>query len=182
MKVSSVAVTLSIVEDNGVPLTPDQLLVYVARVSNPNNQQNHLTGPKLLSFCMREGHWSVFDQADLTVEIETSISISMQILRHWSAKFQQFSQRYAEVSKLGTIIEPVRLRKKADGGNRQGSGQEIPENDILQYVFNDSIQKAVSAYETLLDGGIAPESARFVLPLCTRTRLYMKGSARTWIH
>jgi thymidylate synthase (FAD) len=182
MKVSSVAVTLSIVEANGVPLTPDQLLVYVARVSNPNNQHNHLTGAKLLQFCMREGHWSVFDQADLTVEIETSISISMQILRHWSAKFQQFSQRYAEVSKLGMILEPVRLRKKADGGNRQGSGQEVPENDILQYVFNASVEKSVSAYLTLIEGGIAPESARFVLPLCTRTRLYMKGSARTWIH
>ena len=182
MKVTSVAVTLSLVEDNGVPLTPDQLLVYAARVSNPDNQQNHLTGAKLLGFCMREGHWSVFDQADLTVEIETSISISMQILRHWSAKFQQFSQRYAEVPKLGTVIEPVRLRKKAQGGNRQGSGQEVPENDILQYVFNDAVQKSVSAYLTLIEGGIAPESARFVLPLCTKTRLYMKGSARTWIH
>lgn len=182
MKVTSVAVTKSLVEDNGVLLTPDQLLVYAARVSNPDNQQNHLTGAKLLGFCMREGHWSVFDQADLTVEIETSISISMQILRHWSAKFQQFSQRYAEVSKLGMILEPVTLRLKAKGGNRQGSGEDLPQGHILQYVFNDSVQKAVSAYMTLIEGGIAPESARFVLPLCTKTRLYMKGSARTWIH
>lgn len=182
MKVTSVAVTKSLVEDNGVPLTPDQHLVYTARVSNPSNQQNHLTGPGLLNFCMREGHWSVFDQADLTVEIETSMSISMQILRHWSAKFQQFSQRYAEVSKLGMILEPVRLRWKAKGGNRQGSGDDIPEGHVLQYVFNSASEKAVSAYMTLIEGGIAPESARFVLPLCTKTRLYMKGSARTWIH
>lgn len=182
MKVTSVAVTLSLVEDNGVPLTPDQLLVYAARVSNPNNQQNHLTGPGLLNFCMREGHWSVFDQADLTVEIETSISISMQILRHWSAKFQQFSQRYSEVSKLGMILEPVRLRWKAQGGNRQGSGEELPEEHVLNYVFNNAVDLSVRAYMTLIEGGIAPESARFVLPLCTRTKLYMKGSARTWIH
>lgn len=182
MKVTSVAVTLSLVEDNGVPLTPDQLLVYAARVSNPNNQQNHLTGAKLLGFCMREGHWSVFDQADLTVEIETSISISMQILRHWSAKFQQFSQRYAEVSKLGMILEPVRLRWKAQGGNRQGSGEELPEEHVLHYAFNNAVQTSVSTYMTLIEGGVAPESARFVLPLCTKTRLYMKGSARTWIH
>jgi thymidylate synthase (FAD) len=124
----------------------------------------------------------VFEQADLTVEIETSISISMQILRHWSARFQQFSQRYADVRKLDAIIEPIRLRCKAAGGNRQGSGEEIPDNNILQYIFNDSIQKAVSAYQMLLDGGVAPESARFVLPLCTKTRMFMKGSARTWIH
>lgn len=182
MKVTSVAVTKSLVEDSGVPLTPDQLLVYAARVSNPNNQQNHLTGPGLLNFCMREGHWSVFDQADLTVEIETSISISMQILRHWSAKFQQFSQRYAEVSKLGMILEPVRLRWKAQGGNRQGSGEDLPEEHVLHYVFNNAVELSVRAYMTLIEGGIAPESARFVLPLCTKTRLYMKGSARTWIH
>lgn len=182
MKVTSVAVTLSLVEDNGVPLTPDQLLVYAARVSNPDNQQNHLTGAKLLGFCMREGHWSVFDQADLTVEIETSLSISMQILRHWSAKFQQFSQRYAEVTKLGTVIEPVILREKAVGGNRQGSGQDVAPDDWRQVHFNGAVQRAVDTYMTLITAGIAPESARFVLPLCTKTRLYMKGSARTWIH
>lgn len=183
MKVSSVAVTKSLIQNaDGRDLTPDELIVYEARVSNPSNQHNHETGPKLLHFCMREGHWSVFEQADLTVEIETSISISMQILRHWSARFQQFSQRYADVRKLETIIEPVRLRMKAAGGNRQGSGNEIAADNILQLVYENAVNKAVSAYATLIEGGIAPESARFVLPLSTKTRMFMKGSARTWIH
>jgi thymidylate synthase (FAD) len=182
MKVSSVAVTKSLVTDNGRELTPDELIVYEARVSNPNNQHNHETGPKLLHFCMREGHWSVFEQADLTVEIETSISISMQILRHWSARFQQFSQRYADVRKLETIIEPTRLRMKAAGGNRQGSGEELPDGHILRHVYDNAVALAVNAYATLIEGGVAPESARFVLPLSTKTRMFMKGSARTWIH
>jgi thymidylate synthase (FAD) len=184
MKVTSVAVTKSLIndEETHVPLTPDQLLVYIARVSNPSNQQNHLTGPKLLNFCMREGHWSVFDQADLTVEIETSLAISMQILRHWSAKFQQFSQRYAEVTKLGTVIEPVTLREKAVGGNRQGSGKDLTPDDWRQTHFNNVVHNAVDTYITLITAGVAPESARFVLPTCTKTKLYMKGSARTWIH
>jgi thymidylate synthase (FAD) len=184
MKVSSVAVTKSLILDpnEGIPLTPDELIVYEARVSNPNNQHNHETGPKLLHFCMREGHWSVFDQADLTVEIETSISISMQILRHWSARFQQFSQRYADVRKLETIIEPITLRMKAAGGNRQGSGDDVKESDWRTRLFNSSITTSVDAYITLVEAGVAPESARFVLPLCTKTRMFMKGSARTWIH
>ena len=183
MNVSSVAVTKSLIEDNGRPLTPDELIVYEARVSSPNNQHNHMTGPKLLAFCMREGHWSVFEQADLTVEIETSISISMQILRHWSARFQMFSQRYSEVSKLGSgIIEQVTLRTKAVGGNRQGSAESVQEGDWRQVMYEKAVHQSVIAYEALVDAGIAPESARFVLPLSTRTRLYMKASARTWIH
>ncbi len=184
MKVTSVAVTKSLINDEAThaPLTPDQHLVYTARVSNPSNQQNHLTGPKLLHFCMRENHWSVFDQADLTVEIETSLAISMQILRHWSAKFQQFSQRYAEVTKLGAVIEPIVLREKAVGGNRQGSGQDVATDDWRQAHFNNVVRHAVDTYITLITAGIAPESARFVLPTCAKTRLYMKGSARTWIH
>jgi thymidylate synthase (FAD) len=182
VKVSSVAVTKSLVTDNGRELTPDELIVYEARVSNPNNQHNHETGPKLLHFCMREGHWSVFEQADLTVEIETSISISMQILRHWSARFQQFSQRYADVRKLDTIIEPITLRWKAAGGNRQGSGEDVHPDEMMQAVYEASVCHAVAAYETLIEGGVAPESARFVLPLSTKTRMFMKGSARTWIH
>lgn len=184
MKVTSVAVTSSLVFDSATQqhLTPDQHLVYTARVSNPSNQQNHLTGPGLLNFCMRENHWSVFDQADLTVEIETSLAISMQILRHWSAKFQQFSQRYAEVTKLGTVIESVTLREKAVGGNRQGSGKDLTPDDWRQTHFNNAVHNAVDTYITLITAGVAPESARFVLPTCAKTKLYMKGSARTWIH
>lgn len=182
MKVSSVSVTLSLVTDNGRALTPDELIVYKARVSNPDNQHKHETGPKLLHFCMREGHWSVFEQADLAVQIETSISISMQLLRHWSARFQQFSQRYADVRKLETIIEPIRLRMKAAGGNRQGSGEELPDGHILRDVYDNAVANSVNAYTTLIEGGVAPESARFVLPLATKTRMFMKGSARTWIH
>jgi thymidylate synthase (FAD) len=184
MKVTSVAVTESLIFDTATQqhISPDQHLVYAARVSNPSNQKNHLTGPGLLNFCMRENHWSVFDQADLTVEIETSLAISMQILRHWSAKFQQFSQRYAEVTKLGTVIEPIVLREKAVGGNRQGSGNDIASDDWRQTHFNATVRQAVDTYITLIEAGIAPESARFALPTCAKTKLYMKGSARTWIH
>lgn len=187
MKVTAVATTQALVSDPalGRPLNGDELIVWMARASSPENQTKHLTGPKLLAFCINERHWSVFDMADFTVEVETSVAISLQIVRHWSFRFQQFSQRYADVRKLeftGAVVEPVILRKKAAGGNRQGSGDPVSTNDHRQIKFDNCVNHALATYIELIEDGIAPESARFCLPQCTRTRLYMKGSVRSWIH
>ena len=169
-------------------LTAEELTVYIARVSNPSNQTNTDTAPKLLAYCIRNGHWSVFEHVHMTVEIETSLAIATQILRHRSFTFQQFSQRYADVTKLGDVIEPVELRAKAAGGNRQGSG-ESADNYMVPHTCYDAaeassgaIRQSVKAYVELMSAGVAPESARFVLPQCTKTRLYMTGNLRSWIH
>lgn len=158
-------------------LTAEELTVYIARVSNPTNQTNTDTTPKLLAYCIRNGHWSVFEHVHMTVEIETSLAIATQILRHRSFTFQQFSQRYADVSKLGDILEPVEMRLKAEGGNRQGSSDET-----VNSIDADDKQISVGTYLALIARGVAPESARFILPQCTKTRLYMTGNLRSWIH
>lgn len=182
MQVKLIATTQSriIHETTQQPLTPDELLVYIARVSNPSNQLNTATGPRLLAYCIEHGHWSVFEHAHATVEIETSLAIAMQILRHRSFTFQMFSQRYAEVNKLGDLFEPVTLRMKAVGGNRQGSGEDASEK--LQLTQANTREYLADNYNALLRSGVAPESARFVLPQCTKTRLYMTGNVRSWIH
>ncbi|MBN8246230.1 MAG: FAD-dependent thymidylate synthase [Verrucomicrobia bacterium] len=158
-------------------LTAEELIVYCARVSNPSNQLNLDTGHKLLHYCIRHGHWSVFETVSMTVEIQTSRAIAAQILRHRSFSFQEFSQRYA-VAAGGS--EPIELRWKG-GTNRQGSGglSQDPEADAL---VAESIAKAEETYAALIDAGVAPECARFVLPLATKTTLYMTGSVRSWIH
>lgn len=161
-------------------LSAEELTVYIARVSNPTNQTNTDTAPKLLAYCIRNGHWSVFEHVHMTVEIETSLAIATQILRHKSFTFQMFSQRYADVSKLGDMIEPVALRMKSAGGNRQGSAE--PVNDQVQDQFDYSTTLRASEYATLITMDVAPESARFILPQCTKTRLYMTGNLRSWIH
>ena len=161
-------------------LTAEELTVYVARVSNPTNQTNTDTAPKLLAYCIRNGHWSVFEHVHMTIEIETSLAIATQILRHRSFTFQQFSQRYAEVSKLGDMIEVPLPRMKAKGGNRQGSGVDAP--PIVQEELNYVSETATRSYANMLSWGVAPESARFILPQCTKTRLYMTGNLRSWIH
>lgn len=161
-------------------LSAEELTVYIARVSNPINQTNTDTAPKLLAYCIRNGHWSVFEHVHMTVEIETSLAIATQILRHRSFTFQMFSQRYADVSKLGDMIEPVALRMKSAGGNRQGSAE--PVNDQVQDQFDYSTTLRASEYATLITMDVAPESARFILPQCTKTRLYMTGNLRSWIH
>lgn len=177
MKVTLIAATQPLIE--GIT-TIDQLIAYAARVSNPTNQMNNETAPRLLGYCIKHGHWSVFETASFTVEIETSLAIAMQILRHRSFTFQMFSQRYADVSKLGDIIEPVELRERALGGNRQGSHEPV-----LPYIlegFTEHVDRAVSNYQEMVAARTAPESARFVLPQCTKTRLYMTGNIRSWIH
>lgn len=178
MKVTLIATTAPLIEGvNNI----DELLAYAARVSNPSNQLNSATADKLLGYCIRHGHWSVFETASFTVEIETSLAIAMQILRHRSFTFQMFSQRYAEVTKLGDMFEPVQFRKKAVGGNRQGSGE--PVKPALQGWIGGLVDEVREDYENLITKeGLAPESARFILPQCTKTRLYMTGNIRSWIH
>lgn len=187
MKVTLISTTQPVpaLQEQGIR-TAEDLIVYCARVSNPDNQLNVATGHKLLRYCIEHGHWSVFEQASMTVEITTSRAISAQILRHRSFSFQEFSQRYAVVDPGRGMWEEFELREKAQGGNRQGSGVDLFEKphgtSILGVVAMDAIAGAVGAYHTLIQEGVAPECARMVLPLCTRTTLYMTGSVRSWIH
>lgn len=155
-------------------------MVYCARVSSPNNQSNHEMGERLLRYCMRHGHWSVFEMADMTVEIETSRAIAAQILRHRSFSFQEFSQRYAAATLGFEGVDPRRQDEK----NRQASHDDLPESTRwwFQRIKDRLEEDAQAAYEDALRQGIAKESARFLLPLSVRTRLYMKGSVRSWIH
>jgi thymidylate synthase (FAD) len=165
-------------------LSAEELTIYIARVSNPSNQTNTDTAPKLLAYCIRNGHWSVFEHVHMTVEIETSLAIATQILRHRSFTFQQFSQRYADIAKLNSTTltdEDLEMRWKANGGNRQGSG-DVVTNQALLHKANEALDSACYVYRDLMSAGVAPESARFVLPQCTKTRLYMTGNLRSWIH
>lgn len=159
-------------------LTPEQFIVFQARVSSPHNQHNHDTGEGLLRYCLQNGHWSVFDMVDVTFEIHTSRAIMAQILRHSSFKFQEFSQRYAKVKVKDLDFSDLELRFKHEGGNRQGSGEV---SDQATWSAQELIFDCVREYNELIGDGIAPESARMVLPLCTPTRAYMKGSVRSWI-
>mgnify|MGYP003322700032 CR=1 FL=1 len=155
---------------------------YVARVSNPNNQENpNVSG--LLKYCIKHNHWSVFEQAHLTVEIETTRGIAAQVLRHRSFTFQEFSQRYADSSLLGKEI-PLPALRRQDDKNRQNSIDDV--DPLTQQDFEIKMQRhfvnGMHLYKEMLDAGIAKECARFVLPLATPTRLYMTGSVRSWVH
>lgn len=161
-------------------LTPQDLIVYIARVSNPINQLNLDTGHKLIKYCLEHGHWSVFEHVYITMEIETTRAIAAQILRHRSFTFQEFSQRYSKALEIDTNIE-ARLQ---DNKNRQNSILTTDE-ELKKWFF--SVQRQVAdlstrLYEEALQRGIAKEQARFLLPLSTKTKLYMTGSLRSWIH
>jgi len=167
-----------------ISVTPDaeKMMGYVARVSNPSNQEN----PKvagLLKYCVKHQHWSVFEQSFMTLEIETTRGLAAQILRHRSFTFQEFSQRYADSSLLSTNIPLPELRRQ-DTKNRQNSIDDIDEFKVQKYqmLMQDHFRDAMALYQTMLDEGIAKECARFVLPLATPTRLYMSGSCRSWVH
>jgi len=167
-----------------VTVTPDaeKTMGYVARVSNPNNQDN----PKvagLLGYCIKHGHWSVFEQAHMTVEIATTRGLAAQILRHRSFTYQEFSQRYADSSLLGDTIPLPELRSQ-DTKNRQNSIDDVDPfvNQDFQLKMQRHFLDGMKLYKEMLDAGIAKECARFVLPLATPTRLYMTGSVRSWIH
>lgn len=164
--------------------TPDaeNLIAYCARVSNPKNQTNLDTAPKLLKYCIQNAHWSVFEMANMVVEISTSRAIAQQILRHRSFSFQEFSQRYADVNIIGSI-EKCGARKQ-DSKNRQNSTDDLPE-DVKEWFSNKTTELAdnsFKAYNEALEKGVAKECARFLLPLSTSTRLYMNGTVRSWIH
>jgi len=167
-----------------VSATPDaeKLMAYVARVSNPNNQDNDKFAG-LLRYCIKHGHWSVFEQAYMTVEINTTRGLAAQILRHRSFTFQEFSQRYADTNLLADEIPMFDLRSQ-DLKNRQNSNDDVPENKKkdLQEKIAQHFVDSMDLYNELLANGIAKECARFVLPLATPTRIYMTGSVRSWVH
>jgi len=174
MKVKLVAITKPLVGDG--TMTASDFITFAARVSNPSNQMSLLTAPKLLAYCIKHGHWSIFEQASMTVEIQTSRAISAQIIRHRSFCFQEFSQRYAPTD----TAELVELRTQ-DRVNRQGSGEVYPQ-EWANEVVAKSVDLAFRTYRTLINEGVSRETARMVLPLCTQTTLYMTGNIRSWIH
>ena len=166
-----------------ISITPDaeKTMAYIARVSNPANQENdNYSG--LLKYCIKHNHWSVFEQSTMTVEIETTRAIAAQILRHRSFTYQEFSQRYADAKLLETIELPE-LRRQ-DNKNRQNSIDDLDPKivDKLNAQMNTLFSSAFSLYNQMLEEGVAKECARMVLPLCTPTRIYMTGSCRSWIH
>ena len=166
-----------------ISITPDaeKTMAYVARVSNPANQENdNYAG--LLKYCIKHNHWSVFEQSFMTLEIETNRGIAAQILRHRSFTYQEFSQRYADTSLLTDHIAIPDVRRQ-DTKNRQNSIDDTPAYTKLklQGEIAEHFAAASNLYKRLLDAGVAKESARFVLPLATPTRIYMSGSCRSWI-
>ena len=167
-----------------ISVSPDaeKHMAYCARVSNPNNQENEKYAG-LLRYCIKHQHWSIFEQAFMTLEINTTRGLAAQILRHRSFTYQEFSQRYADSSLLGDKIPLPQLRKQ-DEKNRQNSTDDL--DPILVQELEVKMQKyfadGMKLYKDMLDAKVAKECARFVLPLATPTRLYMSGSVRSWIH
>ena len=166
-----------------VSVTPDaeKTMAYIARVSNPANQENdNFSG--LLKYCIQHEHWSVFEQSSMTLEIETTRAIAAQILRHRSFTFQEFSQRYAKSNELGKIELP-QLRRQ-DKKNRQNSIDDLDPfvQQKLEAQMITLFSSCQSLYNQMIEEGVAKECARMVLPLCTPTRIYMTGSCRSWIH
>jgi thymidylate synthase (FAD) len=178
MKVRLISMTKPVLEELE-DLTAEELSAYVARVSNPSNQMNNETAPKLLGYCIKNAHWSVFEHVSFTVEIKTSRAIAAQILRHRSAVFQEFSQRYAEA--MDNEFYPAR---RQDNKNRQNSIDDMQEadkdwfQDAQEMVWNQSM----TLYKEALNRGVAKEQARFLLPLSTQTTLYMTNNIRNWLH
>jgi thymidylate synthase (FAD) len=159
----------------------EELVAYCARVSNPSNQMNSETSPKLLAFLIKHRHWSPFEMVDMTVEIKTSRAIAAQILRHRSFSFQEFSQRYS----VANDFENIEFRLQGDK-NRQ-VGEVLLEPTDLRYLdLSDSVKNALQAstiaYNKMIENGVAKEVARMILPLTTETTMYMKGSLRSWVH
>ena len=167
-----------------ISVTPDaeKHMAYVARVSNPKNQDNEKFAG-LLKYCIEHGHWSVFEQAYMTVEINTTRGLAAQILRHRSFTYQEFSQRYADANLLSEKIPLPKLRRQ-DKKNRQNSTDDVDEWVVQKYdiLMEEHFRNSMDLYNKMLEDGIAKECARFVLPLSTPTRIYMTGSCRSWIH
>jgi len=169
---------------NLVSITPDaeKTVAYCARVSNPDNQESE-NYSKLLKYCIDHGHWSIFEMANMVLEIETNRGIAAQILRHRSFSFQEFSQRYADASYLRDSMVVPELRTQ-DTKNRQKSIDDLDE--IKQAIYNRSMReifsKSHALYDDMINNGVAKECARFILPLSTPTKMYMNGTIRSWIH
>jgi thymidylate synthase (FAD) len=167
-----------------ISITPnaEKLIAYCARVSNPSNQESE-NYAKLIEYCIKNKHWSIFEQAFMTVEIITTRGIAAQILRHKSCNFQEFSQRYADTSILNEDIPLFELRRQ-DNKNRQNSIDDV--SDEIKVKWNTKIRehfaKSKALYDGMLKDGIAKESARFVLPIATPTKMYMSASIRSFIH
>lgn len=177
MNVKLISVTQSQVSTpDRAPMSAEDIIAYCARVSNPKNQMNTATAPKLLKFLIKHKHWSPFELVNMCVEIETSRAIAAQILRHRSFSFQEFSQRYSQATEL----EPLALRKPAEK-NRQSSSEEI-EDCKLTAKARAAQFEAMAVYDDLIEAGVAKECARAVLPLGTQTMMYMNGTVRSWIH
>ena len=167
-----------------VSITPDaeKTMAYIARVSNPSNQENEKYSG-LLKYCIKHNHWSVFEQSSMTLEIETTRGLAAQILRHRSFTYQEFSQRYADTKLLDDNIPLPKLRKQ-DLKNRQNSTDDLDEFLVQDFELEMAklFESSMNLYNRMLEQGVAKECARFVLPLATPTRLYMTGSCRSWIH
>ena len=167
-----------------ISVTPDaeKTMAYIARVSNPSNQDNN-NYARLLGYCIKHNHWSVFEQSTMTLEIETTRAIAAQILRHRSFTFQEFSQRYADSSMLSDKI-PLPALRRQDDKNRQNSIDDLDPFDVqnLELQMQTLFDSSMALYKQMLGRGVAKECARMVLPLCTPTRIYMTGSCRSWIH
>jgi thymidylate synthase (FAD) len=167
-----------------ISITPDaeKTMAFIARVSNPANQDNE-NYAKLLAYCIKHNHWSVFEQSSMTLEIETTRGIAAQILRHRSFTFQEFSQRYADTNLIAEDIPLPELRRQ-DTKNRQNSTDDLPADLKIELYskIQDHFDAAQNLYKELLEADVAKECARFVLPLAVPTRIYMTGSCRSWIH
>ena len=167
-----------------VNITPDaeKHMAYCARVSNPSNQDNHETAPRLLRYCIKHKHWSIFETASMQVEINTTRAVAAQVLRHRSFSFQEFSQRYSSVDQLGTVGIP-HLRSQ-DLKNKQASHDDLdPEKvELMEKQITQIYANSFDYYEYLLSQGVAKECARSILPLGTPTRMYMSGSIRSFLH
>jgi len=176
VELKSVTVPVQELQDKGIK-TAEDFVVYCARVSNPSNQFNSETGERLIKYCIKHQHWSIFEQAFCTFEIVTSRAIAAQILRHRSFTFQEFSQRYS----TATELEPIEFRKQGKT-NRQVGDEIITLDDDSQKWFELIQEYALQLYNDLIKEGVAKECARMVLPLSTQTTLYMSGSVRSFIH
>ena len=178
VELKSITVPILELQEKGIKTTED-FIVYCARVSNPSNQFNTETNERLINYCIKHEHWSIFEQAFCTFEIVTSRAIAAQILRHRSFTFQEFSQRYSTTTQL----EDLHFRKQGKT-NRQVGDEEYPisQNLDIAVQVHEIQQKSLKVYEKLLENGIAKECARMILPLNTQTTLYMSGSVRSFIH
>lgn len=178
MSIALVSMTQPLIE--GVT-TPEELIVYCARVSNPENQHNVQTSPKLLSYLIKHKHWSPFEMVDVTFEVVTNRAIAAQLLRHKSLSFQEHSMRYSS----NVSISDIDLRMQAKT-NRQSSEDSydpiLSSGKAASVVFAEHMEQSMKLYNEMIDANIAKESARFILPLASQSRLYAKGSLRSWIH